>query len=494
MVGTRVGDYQVLRPLGKGGMSDVYAARDLSLDRDVALKVLRADLARDKDYVARFRREARAAAKLNHPNIVGVYEVGSIDSTHFIAQELIDGKNLRQHLEQVGQISPEMAVEILLAVGGALEVASEWGITHRDIKPENIMVGMRGEIKVADFGLARLNVDTDVSQTGLTQAGFALGTPRYMSPEQVQGKPVDARSDLYSLGVTMYHLLAGRPPFDSEDPLALAYSHLNETPKPLDRARGNDDVPDWLIAIVSKLSQKNPASRFQSPSELLDTLRGDSSQSSYGVGTSSATVLLQRAADAAKSRRRTRLFRYAATFALPAAAFLGGLFLFAPKGFFDAGQRSEVSRMLRPDQVREAENVDRQFLIAHSRDDVAGWEAVWDYFPPEDGATHQEYAVKAKLQLARLHEKEKRFRDAIRVAESVLNSDADLRFRVLAAARRVSSLEKDGRPDALVAAKSEYTGLYKQLRAENPNAIEWFNRIVPDQQRAALEVVASGET
>ena len=144
MVGKRIADYQVLRQLGRGGMSVVYAARDLSLDRDVALKVLRSDLARDQDYVRRFRREARAAAKLNHPNIVQVYEVGSVDDTHYIAQEYIDGKNLREHLQEVGQISLDLAVEVLLAVASALQVAAELGITHRDIKPENIMLGPRG--------------------------------------------------------------------------------------------------------------------------------------------------------------------------------------------------------------------------------------------------------------------------------------------------------------------------------------------------------------
>ena len=235
LIGTRLGDFQIMRKLGRGGMADVYAARQLSLGRDVALKVLRTDYARDKDYVERFRREARAAAKLNHPNIVQVYEVGTVDSQHYISQELIEGDNLRQRLDRYGAITAEEAVEVLVGVAAALEVASEAGITHRDIKPENIMRSTRGIIKVADFGLARLGADVATSQASLTQAGLTLGTPRYMSPEQVQGKSVDARSDLYSLGVSMYHLLAGRPPFEADDPLALALMHLHETPMPLDR-------------------------------------------------------------------------------------------------------------------------------------------------------------------------------------------------------------------------------------------------------------------
>ena len=248
LIGTRLGNYQIMRKLGRGGMADVYAARQLSLGRDVALKVLRSDFARDKDYVQRFRREARAAAKLNHPNIVQVIEVGNVESLHYIAQELIDGENLRQRLDREGAISPADAVEVLVGVASALEVASEAGITHRDIKPENIIRSSRGMMKVADFGLARLGADVAATQSNLTQAGLTLGTPRYMSPEQVPG-PGRGRaiSDLYSLGVSMYHLLAGRPPFEADDPLALAVLHsarehrcpLTEFGRANDR-KGND--------------------------------------------------------------------------------------------------------------------------------------------------------------------------------------------------------------------------------------------------------------
>ena len=308
LIGSRLGDYQVMRKLGRGGMADVYAARQLSLGRDVALKVLRSEFSRDKDYVERFRREARAAAKLNHPNIVQVYEVGSFDSIFYIAQELIDGGNLRQRLEGQGAIGAEEAIELLVSVASALELAAEAGITHRDIKPENIMRSSRGIIKVADFGLARIHTDMSATQTNLTQAGLTMGTPRYMSPEQVQGHSVDARSDLYSLGVTMYHLLAGRPPFEADDPLALALMQLQETPTPLDRARakrasgGQPDLPEWLIAVVTRLMNKSPQDRFQSPSELLDAVHNEaaiSTISGFGVGTAAATIRLQRAADEA---------------------------------------------------------------------------------------------------------------------------------------------------------------------------------------------------
>ena len=488
MVGQRIGDYQVMRLIGRGGMSEVYAARDLSLDRDVALKVLRQDLARDKDYVERFRREARAAAKLNHPNIVQVYEVNSCDSTYYIAQELIDGDNLRQHLQDVGQIGPEMAVDVLISVTSALQVAAELGITHRDIKPENIILGPRGEIKVADFGLARLQVDADVSQAGLTQAGFALGTPRYMSPEQVQGKPVDARSDLYSLGVTMYHLLAGRPPFDSDDPLALAYSHLNETPKPIDRLRGNDDLPQWLIAIVSRLTLKNPADRFQSPSELLDTLRGDTTQTAaYGVGVSSATAQLQRAADAARRQNRIRLLRRAALLALPLLSLASGLALFSQ------GEDDSVGRMLRPD-LHEADDVDEQFLIAAVLNNEMGWRAVEKFFPADESEMNREYAVKAQFQLARLDANNERYVEAEEILTQIqADRKVDLKYRVVAAARLCRLLDQMGAKSRLASEKSKYIALYNELKSVDEAAIDWFKRVVPEKDRAGLEMVAVSE-
>ena len=277
LVGSQLAGYLILSRLGRGGMADVYAARDMNLERDVAIKVLRPDLARDRDYITRFRREAKAAAKLNHSNIVQIYEVGENASRHYIAQELISGQNLKEYLDRNGAIAPDQAIEILFGVASALDAAAVEGITHRDIKPENVMWSKAGEVKVADFGLARLGNDADGSRADLTQAGLTLGTPRYMSPEQVQGRPVDPRSDLYSLGVMMYHLLAGRPPFEADDPLALAFAHVNETPKPLDRVRGNKEVPEWMIAIVAKLLRKDPLERFQSPGELLDTLTGDDS-------------------------------------------------------------------------------------------------------------------------------------------------------------------------------------------------------------------------
>ena len=361
LVGLRLGDYQLLRKLGRGGMADVYAARHLKLARDVAIKVLRSDLARDQDYLSRFRREARAAAKLNHPNIVQVYDVGDVDSHHFIAQELIDGQNLREHLSSAGSLSADEAVDVLLAVGSALESAAELGITHRDIKPENIMRSSRGTIKVADFGLARMMSDVDSSRANLTQAGLTLGTPRYMSPEQVQGKNVDARSDLYSLGVSMYHLLTGRPPFEADDPIALAVSHVNDTPTPLDRARGKGDLPEWLIAVVTRLMSKSPDDRFQTPSDLLHAVRGQASIANFtghGGGTAGATIRLQRASDSIAPRTKRTVAACGAALLLGTAA--------AGVGYWLVHRTPPVTvrGMLRPQEVSKADTVQQQYLLA----------------------------------------------------------------------------------------------------------------------------------
>ena len=312
-----------------------------------------------------------------------------------------------------------------------------------------------------------------------------------MSPEQVQGKAVDARSDLYSLGITMYHLLAGRPPFNSDDPLALAYSHLNETPEPIDRARGNDDLPQWLIAIVSRLTKKSPADRFQSPSELLDTLRGDaSSGNAYGVGISSATAHLQRAADAARRRSRGILFKRVAMVAGPLLALVGAV------AIFYRSENDSVSRMLRPDDVRHADTLAEQYLIAAVRDDLSGWQAIETFYPPSESATNREYAIKAQLQMARLHANEKHYGEAEKILLRIqTDPKTDLKFRLVAAARRWRLLQDRGASSKeLAVAKRQYIALYNELRSQDESAIAWFNRVVPQGDRAALEVITPSNT
>jgi serine/threonine-protein kinase len=480
LIGTRLGDYQVMRKLGRGGMADVYAARQMSLGRDVALKVLRSEFARDKDYIERFRREARAAAKLNHPNIVQVIDVGSIDSLHYIAQELIDGENLRQSLERRGSIGLDEAVEVLVGVASALEVACEAGITHRDIKPENIMRSSRGIIKVADFGLARLGADAGASRADLTQAGLTLGTPRYMSPEQVQGQTVDVRSDLYSLGVSMYHLLSGRPPFEADDPLALAFMHLHETPKPLDRARnlkdadGEPDLPEWLIEVVNRLMNKHPQDRFQSPIELLDAVRNEASTSSLGglgVGTAAATIRLQRAADQARRQRRRRQLRIAAAILLPlACTATAALAAFRAKG-------KDISDILTSDTVAKAETVQEQYINAVKRNDEAGWNSVGQYFPPSENATNAGYHAKSRLQMASLLVAAGRFADAEDTLENLLQDPSvDRLYQALALARLCFLHEQLGHIEKLAECKRELQALYAELKTSSPEALRLLNR------------------
>ncbi|MBX3426778.1 MAG: serine/threonine protein kinase [Pirellulales bacterium] len=268
LVGRQLGDYRVLRKIGAGGMAEVYLAEQLSLGRQVALKVLPAALAGDAVFVERFLNEARAAAALVHANIVQIYEVGQAEGVRFIAQEYVRGKNLAELVRREGALQPRLVLDVLRQVAAALSRSAELGIVHRDVKPENIMLSHSGEVKVADFGLAR--VASDDAKT-LTQVGVAMGTPLYMSPEQIEGRAVDVRSDFYSLGVTCYCLLAGAPPFAGETALAIAMQHLNTPPRPLENVR--DDVPSGMARVVHRLMAKKPEARYGSPAELLADLR-----------------------------------------------------------------------------------------------------------------------------------------------------------------------------------------------------------------------------
>jgi serine/threonine-protein kinase len=268
--GQALGDFQLLRKLGEGGMGQVYLAEQRSLQRRVALKLLRHELAANEVSRRRFEQEALAVAKLTHANIVQVYAVGENQGLLYMALEYVEGRNLRDYLSHKGPPELHATLSILRQAASALNRAAELGIVHRDIKPENILLTRKGEVKITDFGLSRVISDNQPA-TNLTQTGTTLGTPLYMSPEQVEGRPLDHRTDIYSLGVTCYHLLAGQPPFEGETAFAVAIQHVQGEPLPLRDLR--PDLPPEVCAIVAKMMAKRPEERYQTAREILQDLK-----------------------------------------------------------------------------------------------------------------------------------------------------------------------------------------------------------------------------
>jgi len=261
------GRYELDGIVGRGGMAEVFRARDIRLDRLVAVKTLREDLARDATFQARFRREAQSAASLNHPSIVAVYDTGEdmSGSSHvpYIVMEYVDGRTLRDLLRDDRRLLPERALEITDGVLRALDYSHRHGIVHRDIKPGNVMLTRTGEVKVMDFGIARAVSD---AQATMTQTAQVIGTAQYLSPEQARGERVDARSDLYSTGCLLYELLTGRPPFLGDSPVAIAYQHVRENPVPPSHL--DPEIPPWADSIVLRAMAKDPAQRYQSAADM----------------------------------------------------------------------------------------------------------------------------------------------------------------------------------------------------------------------------------
>ena len=325
--------YAISGPLGSGGMAEVFLARDEELGRDVALKVLRGAYAADAESAERFRREALSAASLSHPNIVSVFDRGEApDGTSYIAMEYVPGGTLKQRIERRGPLDPRQALLVAGQIAEALEAAHASGVIHRDIKPQNVLVTASGNVKVTDFGIARAASAASISRTNAV-----MGTAGYLSPEQALGRPVDARSDLYSLGVVLYEMLTGEPPFASDNPMAVCMKHVNEAPRP-PRER-DPQIPPQTEALVMRLLSKNREDRPQSATELLEDLDLVLDDLQPGHRRADATTVVATGADepatpprpvtessqvaAVRRHRKRRISRGLAIAAVAALALLG---------------------------------------------------------------------------------------------------------------------------------------------------------------------------
>jgi len=445
--GRRIGDYQLLRRLGRGGMADVYLAEQLSLRRQVALKVLKTSLAGDEAYIRRFQYEAQAAARLVHANIVQIYEVGCADGMYYISQEYVPGQNLKQLLARMGHgVDAVQAVNIMRQVAAALHKAAEQKIIHRDVKPENIMLTPGGEVKVADFGLAR--VVRDGEALNLTQVGITMGTPLYMSPEQVEGRSVDPRSDLYSFGATCYHMLAGQPPFDGPTALNVAVQHLKTEPKRLESLRPN--LPDGLCRIVHKLLAKKPLERYQRAIDVLKDLKAlqieglDHDWAAELPGFASADLALSTAgrleatqqlarvlqSELAAGPRRWTMGWLAAIvlWLMLLGTAIGGLLAWAsqPAPLLATTTAADLSVKKMP-TVRQQYDLAR--MAVHDRE--AHWEAVAQYFPPEKSAENLHYSLLARRGLANLYVANRQLSEALKLYAELADLDeaeADLQL------------------------------------------------------------------
>jgi len=453
MSGRQIGDYQLLRRLGRGGMAEVYLAEQLSLRRQVALKVLKKNLAGDEAYIRRFQHEAQAAAKLVHANIVQIYEVGCSDGTYYISQEYVPGQNLKQLLARLGHgVDAVQAVNIIRQVAAGLHKAAEQKIIHRDVKPENIMITPGGEVKVADFGLAR--VVRDGEALNLTQVGITMGTRLYMSPEQVEGRAVDHRSDLYSFGVTCYHMLAGHPPFDGPTALNVAVQHLKTEPKRLEALCPN--LPDGLCRIVHKMLAKKPEERYQRAIDVLKELKAlkieglDQDWAAELPGFNSADLALSTAGRLEATQQLDRLLRSnldGQPRRWTAGSRVGAIAGLVLAGLIGGGGLAWVTRPppLLPTaregglKAKQWPTVKEQYDFAQLMDKEDAWRAVEEYFPPVASgkriAENQRYARLAKRGLANFCVSNHRLSEALKLYEqlaNVENAETDLQLSGIA--------------------------------------------------------------
>ncbi len=418
-------------------MAEVYLAEQISLGRQIALKFLKHDLAKDETYVKRFQNEARAAASLVHANIVQIFEVGCLEGHYYIAQEYVAGQNLGDLLKRRGSVELPLAMLILRQTAAALHKAAERGIVHRDIKPENILLTREGEVKVADFGLARVVPLNQTQALALTQIGVTMGTPLYMSPEQVEGRTLDSRSDLYSLGITLYHLLTGQPPFRGENALTVAVQHLKTAPERLEHLR--PDLPPGLCRILHRLLAKKPEERFQTPRSLLVELRAlhrelpDVDWNDDANDWSSAELLATSDARLEATLQLDQLMKTQALL-LPQRSsrrwvvlgLLGALLIGAVGGWF---RRPEylLERESTGLDIKHEKTAGEQFAYAAVYDQgrsIDAWRSVGEYFPKD-----LVFPVLAKERLAWLYLDQKQYQVALPLYQE-LATRSEERYRL----------------------------------------------------------------
>jgi serine/threonine-protein kinase len=354
LTGKNLGNYKIVGKLGQGGMAMVYKAHELSLNRMVALKVLSPQLSEDKAYIKRFQREAQAAAQLNHPNIVQIYGIGEEQGVHYFAMEYIKGKSLAQIREEEGVLKPEDAVPITRQVAEALAEAHKAGLVHRDIKPSNIMIDAAGRPKVTDFGIAYVSY----ANTKLTRDGSIIGTPEYLSPEQCEGKTVDQRSDIYSLGVTLYELLSGKTPYEADTPVSMLMKIVKGEFPPLREV--NPNVPESLQVIVEKMTLKDVQQRYQRMEEVItDLLELEPGRRVPATAVVEEVAARQETAAGSKSNKWAAIIVAAIIVILMGGAFAAKMLYFDKKAALDKEEKTAVAGEI-PTATAESQSAESQ--------------------------------------------------------------------------------------------------------------------------------------
>jgi len=435
LTGRVLGEFRLLRRLGKGGMANVYLAQQTALNRHVAIKVMKKELIADATYLERFKTEAMAAANLNHVNIVQVYTIGSADGYHYIAQEYVQGTNLKDFITRQGPPQISVALHIMRQIASALQKAGAAGIVHRDIKPENILITRKGVVKIADFGLARLTLGGD--QMNLTQEGVTMGTPLYMSPEQVQGKKVDQRSDIYSFGVTCYHLLAGRPPFRGETAIAIAMKHVNSQPTPLSKRR--PDLPPIVAKLIQRMMAKESDKRYADAGVLLSEIKRIMKALHAGQEEISLTAFEATTTDEVKKIRRKLSLNWKPKQFIAIGLLvlvLGAAAGYAARPHLGSPEKAPLSDVVKHDAARE------QFadaMLQGTNEDA--WKAVIKYHPLSDQRRE------AEERLAILYLNQGRFDEAKKIFDTFIEQRSagdkdDFSSRGFAGRAVIAAMEK----------------------------------------------------